>query len=62
MNAQHDDGNWRETHFTTRQWARVPATAGLWYRSEPNPAADDRLRTAEEIAFVLYVIALSTEI
>lgn len=59
MNTQHNDGHWRETQFTSEQWACVPTTASPWHSSPAPPGADDRLRTAEEIALVLHAIIVS---
>ena len=59
MQTQYDDGNWRETQFTSEQWACVPSTASPWHSSPVPPGADDRLRTAEEIALVLHALMMS---
>jgi len=59
MNSNNDDGPWRETQFTPEQWACVPSTANPWHIPEPDPGADDRLRTAEEIALVLHAIMVT---
>lgn len=59
MNEQHDDGNWRETYFTPEQWACVPSTASPWYDGPPDPATDDRLRTAEEIRLLVLGLMVS---
>ena len=58
MSDQHD-GNWRETYFTPDQWACVPATASPWHDLQFDHAADERLRTAEEIALVLHAFMVS---
>ncbi|MDP7022921.1 MAG: hypothetical protein QGH42_01550 [Kiritimatiellia bacterium] len=57
MEPEHD-GTWRETYFTPQQWSRVPATASPWHTIS-DPGADDRLRTAQEIALVLHVLMVS---
>ena len=59
MNTKNDDGSWRETQFTPEQWARVPSTASPWHMPSPAPGADERLRTAEEIALVLHAIMVT---
>jgi predicted transcriptional regulator len=56
----HDnDGNWRETFFTPEQWACVPASKRMGYRSESDQDIDDRLRAAEEIGLVVQAIMMS---
>ncbi len=59
MNEQQDGGNWRETLFTPEQWACVPSTAGLWHADQPDWAADEKLRTAEEIRLLVLGIMVS---
>jgi DNA-directed RNA polymerase specialized sigma24 family protein len=59
MNEQHDN-NWRETSFTPEQWACVPSTASPWHDdSQTDPATEERLRTAEEIALLVHGIMVS---
>ena len=53
------DGNWRETFFTPEQWACVPASAQMGYRSESDQDIDDRLRAAEEIGLVVQAVLVS---
>jgi predicted transcriptional regulator len=53
-----DEGSWRDTYFTPEQWARVPGAAGLWH-TVPDPGAEDRLRTAEEINIILHFLMVS---
>jgi len=56
----HDnDGSWRETYFTPEQWACVPASAQMGYRSESDQDIDDRLRAAEEIGLVVSALMVS---
>jgi|GEM_PF-1342426 len=54
-----DDGSWRETFFTPEQWACVPASKRMGYRSESDQDIDERLRAAEEIGLVVQAIMLS---
>lgn len=57
---QYDDaGSWRETFFTPEQWACVPASKRMWYRSESDQEIDDRLRAAEEIGLVVQAVMVS---
>lgn len=59
MDKQNDDGNWRETYFTPKQWGRVPTTVHPWHEAQTDPAADQRLRAAEEIALLIHGIMFS---
>jgi predicted transcriptional regulator len=59
MNTHHDGGHWRETYFTPQQWASVPTTATPWHGTASEPGAEERLRTAEEIALLLHAMMVS---
>jgi len=54
-NASH----WREVQFEPEQWSNTPQSASLWPNDPPDPEAERRLRTAQEIALLLHAVMVT---
>ncbi len=51
--------HWCEVQFEPEQWANIPQSAGLWPDGTSDPATEQRLQTAEEIALILHAVMVT---